>query len=351
MYLGFYLFEALGKNSHLLALGRRLVGVLDPPSAENLQRKKAAGAFFGPGMQITAGRGDAGVSESGLHQMNGSTAVEGVRSMRMAEPVGRNGEFDAGPVGRLADDAEDRHRAEPSSALPLAGPEDGIVGGCVRGAEAEEQFPYRSRNLNRAGDSAFAKYGNLAAVLIGLQVSPRECAQFTHSYTGSVEEREEGPVAQIRFQAQDPVEIGLGENALRQAIPEGRHAEGAAHIERQIPEPVTECQEGFDGRERAVPAGGSQIGQGIGKLLQPGQGNLPERLPCPRAEPFDIGPVGALGMHGPAVEPDVDELVIGVGARRLGDGFDLGDRFVGFLGRGGKGDVGGHGDEGITKAG
>jgi hypothetical protein len=47
-------------------------------------------------MQIATGRGDARVSESGLHQMNGRAAVEGVRSMRVAEAVGRNGQFDAG---------------------------------------------------------------------------------------------------------------------------------------------------------------------------------------------------------------------------------------------------------------
>src|SRR6476469_7363728 len=88
---------------------------------------------------------------------------------------------------------------------------------------------------------------------------------------------------------------------------------------------MSEAQQGFDGREGAVPAGRRQIAQGISELLQVGEGNLPERLPCPNSKALDVGAVGSLGMDGAAVEPDLQELIVGSGARRV--------RKV-FLGRG-----------------
>lgn len=48
------------------------------------QRQEAAGAVLGLGVEIAAGSRDAGVSQSGLDQVNGSAAVERVRRMGMA---------------------------------------------------------------------------------------------------------------------------------------------------------------------------------------------------------------------------------------------------------------------------
>ena len=57
-------------------------------------------------MQIAAGSGDVGMSERRLRQVNGRAAVEGVRSMSVAEPMGRDREFNAGAPGRMMYDAE-----------------------------------------------------------------------------------------------------------------------------------------------------------------------------------------------------------------------------------------------------
>jgi hypothetical protein len=66
------------------------------------QRQKSAGTIAGTGMQVPPGGGDAGVPEGGLHQVNGRAAVEGMRSVGVAKPMGRNRECDASAGGRLA---------------------------------------------------------------------------------------------------------------------------------------------------------------------------------------------------------------------------------------------------------
>ena len=102
---------------------------------------------------------------------------------------------------------------------------------------------------------------------VGLQVPPAESAQFADAHPGSIEEREDRPVPGIRLQAQDAVQVGFGQDSLGEPVADRRQAEGAAHIERQVPGAVREGQERFDGRQGAVAAGGSEIAQRVGELL------------------------------------------------------------------------------------
>ena len=118
------------------------------------------------------------------------------------------------------------------------------------------------------------------------------------------------------------MDVGLRQDPLGQPVPDGRQAQGAADIERQVAELVAEAEKGFHGGEGAVAAGGGQIAERIGKALEVGEGDGGERLPCPAAEAFDIGAVGALGMRRPAVKPDFKQLVVGIG-------LDGGDRGAG----------------------
>jgi hypothetical protein len=53
----------------------------------DLQRQETARAVVGPGMQVASGGGDAGMSEGGLHQVNGRPTVEGMRGVGVAEPM------------------------------------------------------------------------------------------------------------------------------------------------------------------------------------------------------------------------------------------------------------------------
>ena len=108
----------------------------------------------------------------------------------------------------------------------------------------------------------------------------------------------------------------------------GRQPEGAADIEGQVSDAVAEGQQRFHRGEHAVAAGGCQIRQGIGKALEIGEGNRRQGLPCPGREAGDVGGVGALSVRGPAVEPDLEQLGIGVGlglGQRGGQGFCSGD--------------------------
>jgi hypothetical protein len=80
----------------------------------------------------------------------------------------------------------------------------------------------------------------------------------------------------------------------------------------QVPNPVPERQDGLYRRKSSITAGGRQRLERIGEVLEVGDGDERERLPCPTQNPVEIGAVGALGMDGAAVEPDGEELLVGV---------------------------------------
>ena len=77
------------------------------------------------------------------------------------------------------------------------------------------------------------------------------------------------------------MQVRFGQNALGQAVADGRQPQGAADIERQIADAVTEGQQRFDGRERAVAAGRGEIGERIGELLQVGRVTARSGFPAP----------------------------------------------------------------------
>ena len=78
------------------------------------------------------------------------------------------------------------------------------------------------------------------------------------------------------------MQLRFRQNALGQAAADRRQTEGAADIERQVPDAVAESQQRLDGRQRPVAAGRRQLAERVGELLQVGEGDRAERLPCPR---------------------------------------------------------------------
>ena len=92
-------------------------------------------------------------------------------------------------------------------------------------------LPHRGGHLNGAGDAALAEDADLAAVPVGLQIPPGELTQFADSDTGSIEECQESPVAGIWLQAQDAMEVRLGQDSLGELVADRRQAERAADIE------------------------------------------------------------------------------------------------------------------------
>jgi hypothetical protein len=94
------------------------------------------------------------MAEGGLYQVDRGAAVEGVGSVRMAKPVRRNREFDAGAAGGLADDTQNGHGVQRGAML--ARPEYGVVPAGVA-AQFRQGGGDRSRQLNGAGLAALAE--------------------------------------------------------------------------------------------------------------------------------------------------------------------------------------------------
>jgi hypothetical protein len=99
------------------------------------------------------------------------------------------------------------------------------------------------------------------------------------------------------------VDRGFRQNPLGQTVPHPGQAESPSDVEGQVPDAVAKGQQGLDGGQDAVTAGGGQGIERIGEGLEIGQGDARERLACRAAEAGDVGAVGALGVHGAAVEP------------------------------------------------
>src|SRR4051812_40025426 len=100
--------------------------------------------------------------------MNGRTAIERMRRVRVPEPVGSHGLFDSRPSGGGAYDSQNGKRLEPAAGFPFPRPKDRILAGGVRPSQTDHQLPNRRRNLNRAGDASLPPYSDLAAVSVGL---------------------------------------------------------------------------------------------------------------------------------------------------------------------------------------
>ena len=65
---------------------------------------------------------------------------------------------------------------------------------------------------------------------------------------------------------------------------------------------------------QSARGGCGHLAERIGELLEVGEGYLVERLPCPPLKPVDVGPIGALGVDGSAMEPEFQQLIVGARA-------------------------------------
>ena len=212
-----------------------------------LQRQESAGAVLRSRMQIPARCRDAGVSECRLHQMDGRPMVECVRCVGMPKPMWRYWRIDASALRGSADDAENGNRLEETAVHALPRAEHGMAHAGRFRSYLKEKLPHGLRQLDRSGDIAFPEHGDLPAVAIWLQIAPGERTQLADPDPGGVQQREDRPVPRIRFQAENAVQLGLGENPFIEPVADGGQPERPADIERQVPEPVSERQERFDG--------------------------------------------------------------------------------------------------------
>ncbi len=78
-------------------------------------------------MKIAAGRRDVGVAEGGLDFRERRAAVDGVRTVGVAKPMGRDGLVDAGRACRALQQSMDGPLRQGAA---VAGSEHGIIGQC-----------------------------------------------------------------------------------------------------------------------------------------------------------------------------------------------------------------------------
>ena len=242
------------------------------------QCEESAGAVFGAGMEVSAGGSDGSVAQGGLNKVDGGAAVQGMRGVGVAQPMGRDGELDAGAGGSLSHDPQYGEGAERQSVI--AGAEDGIhVPG--RAAEGSEQFADRFGQLHGAGFAALAEDGDLDAIAARLDITPVKRAEFADADGGSIEQGQQGTVPGVGLQAEHAMDLAFRKDPLGESVTNRRQAERAADIERQISDAVSEGQQGLGGGQGPVAAGRGQFVKRIGKDLEIVKGDREERLPCP----------------------------------------------------------------------
>ncbi len=160
----------------------------------------------------------------------------------MPEPVGRNRHLDSSAKRGLAHDAENGKAAQRGAMA--AGPEDGVIftGGI---AKLRQQGGDGRWQLDSSGLAAFAENSDLSAVAIGLHIPPAEPADFAYPNSGRVEQQEQSPISWIGLQAENAVDVGLGQDALGQPATQCGQPQGTANIEAQVANSVAEGKQRF----------------------------------------------------------------------------------------------------------
>ena len=237
--------------------------------------------------------------------------------MRVAQPVRGDGKRDARPPCRRTDDLEHLGGVEVPILLVadlLPGGKDGSLGGCPLILERLQFVPGGGGEQDGARLAALAEGGDLAGIAALLEVLPLEVTQFGDAQAAGVEQPEQDAVAFPWFEGEHLLDVGLRKDALGQSVPEAWQAEGAPDIHREDADAVAEGEEGLDAGEGAGARRGGELllAQQVGKALHIGEGDLGQRLAGKVKEAAGVGSIGALGMTASSVEPEAEELGIGV---------------------------------------
>jgi hypothetical protein len=121
----------------------------------------------------------------------------------------------------------------------------------------------------------------IAAVAVGLDVAPVKPADFADPDARSVQHQQKSAIPLVGLETQNAVDVGLRQDAFGQAAANGGEPQGAADVEGEVANAVTEGQQGFHRGQDAVAAGGGQgvDVEGIGEALEIGEGHGGQRLP------------------------------------------------------------------------
>src|SRR4051794_39726924 len=126
------------------------------------------------------------------------------------------------------------------------------------GASSEEPCPPRGRSSSSSRH--VADDNSTVRDLPPLPNTASWPASFSRAcrQAGGIEQAQEHAVAGGRLQRQEPLYVGLGQDALGERVAAGRQAHGAADVERQIAQSVGEGAQGLD-RGEATGAGAGSL--------------------------------------------------------------------------------------------
>ena len=188
------------------------------------------------------------------------------------------------------------------------------VRSCGRASQGLQFVPGGGGEQDRARLAALAEGRNLAGITSLLHVLPFEVAEFGHAQPPGIQQPEQNAVSGSGFQGQHLLHVRFLKDALGQAASEAGQAEGCPNVYREDSDAMPKGKEGLDAGECSGSGRGGKfvLTEHIGKSLNIGESCLSERFAGEEQESPGIGLVGALGMCASSVEPETDELGVGV---------------------------------------
>ena len=194
------------------------------------------------------------------------------------------------------------------------GHEHRCVRSCRRATQGLQLVPGGGGKQNSAGLAALAEGGYLAGIAAFLYILPLQITKFGNTQPSGIQQPQQNAVPSSWFQGQHLLHVRFLEDALGQAAAEAGEPKRCPHVYGEDSDPVSEGEEGFDTGESPGAGRGGQIvlSQHIGKSLDVGEGNLGEWFASKEEESSGVGLVGALGMYASSMEPETDELGVGV---------------------------------------
>lgn len=177
-----------------------------------------------------------------------------------------------------------------------------------------QRAPDALRDQHSASLVALSEHGDLAGVVPLLQVPPLQRANLRYPKSTRIKGQRDRPVPRIRFERDDPQDFSFARDSFGESIPKARKLERPAHIEWEISKLEAEGKQAFHGAQAAMHRRFLELfGQMVGEGLKVEQLHRPQGIVGERHEPLGFTLVGSLGVAGTTVEPECDQLLVGVG--------------------------------------
>ena len=161
----------------------------------------------------------------------------------------------------------------------------------------------------------FAEHGHLSAGVAFLQIAPAQRDHFTHPQAAGIEQAEQGVIARLGLEREQAPNRRLTHNTLGERVLDLRQAQRGTDIKGGVADAMGKAEQGLHGAELAGLAGDGQAegGELISERLHVAERDQRQGLGDGGQELDDIGAVSRLGVGAVAVEPEREQLIIGIG--------------------------------------